>query len=487
MFPRNSKINPDIITQLIDELGSLLYRYDLVVDSRLVNENSIFCAYPGTIKDGRDFIENVIDSGLKFILWEAGTNRRIDCPNLAVKNLNLYIGLLAAVKYSNPSLNYTTIGITGTNGKTSISYWLNQMYALNGKITGIIGTTGAGVYPNIVYNEATTPGPLLLQKILADFVISKVDIVAMEVSSHALHQGRVNGVAFKTAVFTNLTQDHLDYHGNMEEYYLAKRDLFFWQELRKAVINVDDKYGLRLFNEIDKSEVEVLDYGINHGTLRATDIKVSLSGVVFTLSYQSKSITVEAPVIGLFNVYNLLAVAGVLILDGYSLEHIANQMKQLRPVAGRMEAIVLPHKPLVTVDFSHTPDSLEKALYTLRQIEHSGKIYCIFGCGGNRDSLKRPLMGEIASRLSDYVIVTSDNPRFEQPREIIQQIISGIKKDNYIAIENRYEAIEYAIKHANSDDIILIAGKGHETYQEIQGVKYDFSDVVVAKKLLIGK
>lgn len=486
MFSKNSKVSSNIITQLIDKLGNLLSNNELVIDSRKVSSNSIFCAYPGSSNDGRKFIPDVVAKGVAAILWETGDSFNFNIPNYSVNNLMQYVGILAAAKHKNPSSKYMTIGVTGTNGKTSISHWLSQAYMQLGKTAGIIGTTGAGIYPNAVYNDSTTPDPITVQNLMAEFVKKKVDVVSMEVSSHALHQGRVNGVNFTTAVFTNLTQDHLDYHGNMENYYLAKRDLFYWHGLKNAVINADDKYGERLIQELraNNSDLTVVDYGIESGSLKAHDLAINLSGMAFKLSYKNEEVLIKVKVIGKFNVYNLLAVAGVLILNGHSLSEIAMILAKLTPVCGRMDAIIVQNKPLVVVDFSHTPDSLENALITLQQIEHSGKLYCVFGCGGNRDAKKRSIMGEIASRLADVAVITSDNPRFENPDDIIEQIKSGINKGNSISVSNRREAISYALSRAGSGDIVLIAGKGHETYQEVQGIKHPFSDFEIAHELL---
>lgn len=484
MFSKNSPVNQNILTQLTLQLGSLLYTNNLIIDSRKATNKSIFCAYPGTASDGRNFIDSAIDKGVQFILWEKGIKFNSSIPNYAVDNLMLYVGLLASAKYDYPTTKYTTIGVTGTNGKTSITHWLNQAYLMAGKTTGIIGTTGAGIYPNVIDYESTTPDPITLQSILSDFAKVKADMVALEVSSHSLDQGRVNGINFTTAIFTNLTQDHLDYHKNMENYYIAKRDLFLWDGLKNAVINTDDEYGMRLNNELSRDTLNILDYGINSGSLRAKNIKINISGMSFDLIYLDKTVQCQVAVVGKFNVYNLLAVAGSMLLDGYTLSGIANLFSRLTPVHGRMDAIILEGKPLVVVDYSHTPDSLLNALTTLKEVEHSGLLYCVFGCGGNRDNTKRQIMGGISSKIADYTIVTSDNPRFEEPEAIISQITKGITNSNYQVITNRADAIKHAIEIGKPGDIILIAGKGHETYQEIKGVKHDFSDFDIARQFL---
>ncbi len=485
MFSKNSQISQITLTQLIKELGSLLYTCDLEFDSRLININSIFCAYSGVKLDGRDFIEDAIKKGAKFILWEKGIDFNYPVSNFGVDNLKHYVGLLASIKHNNHLAK--AIGVTGTNGKTSITTWLSQVYTLNDKKVGIIGTTGAGIYPDTTYNNVTTPDPLTLQQLISDFNKKNIDVLTMEVSSHSLDQGRVNGIKYTTAIFTNLTLDHLDYHHDMESYYRAKRDLFFWHDLTNAIINTDDEYGKRLFDELKAKELRLIDYGINSGSLRASDISIDLSGMKFNLNYNNEVVPTKVSVIGRFNIYNLLGVTGALIVDGYSLAEISVLLNKITPVCGRMDTVSIIGKPLVVVDFAHTPDSLQNALNTLRDVENVGKLYCVFGCGGNRDSSKRPIMGNIATSIADYVIVTSDNPRFEDPYEIIKQVTSGINSDNFISIPNRTNAIEYAIKTAQLGDIILIAGKGHETYQEINGEKSPFSDFDVAKKFLTSK
>ncbi len=485
MFSENSETSQTILDQLVKELGSLLYTCDLYFDSRHVSTNSIFCAYPGVSVDGRDFIPEAIKKGAKFILWEKGIDFNYPIPNKGIHNLKHYVGLLASIKHNNHLEK--VIGVTGTNGKTSIATWISQVYTINAKKAGIIGTTGAGVYPDTTYNNATTPDPLKLQQLICDFTKKNIDVLTMEVSSHSLHQGRVNGIKYTTAIFTNLTLDHLDYHHDMESYYQAKRDLFFWHDLTNAIINIDDEYGKRLFEELQDRGLRLIDYGINNGTLRASDIIIDLSGMKFNLSYNNEVVLTKVSVIGLFNIYNILAVAGALIVDGYSLTQISFLLNKITPVCGRMDMVSVVGQPLVVVDFSHTPDSLLNALNTLKAVENIGKLYCVFGCGGNRDSSKRSIMGNLASKIADYVIVTSDNPRFEDPDEIIKQIASGIKNDNFILIQDRASAIEYAIKIAQLGDVILIAGKGHETYQEINGVKSPFSDFDVANKCLTSK
>lgn len=487
MISKLSKITLEQSTQLVDQLGTLLYENELQIDSRKLNNKSIFCAYPGTVRDGRDFINMAIEQNVQAILYEAHGNINIEYKNsYKVDNLMLHVGVLAASKYHYPSLSCKVFGITGTNGKTSISYWLSQVYNRLQHTVGIIGTTGIGIYPNIIYSDSTTPDPITLQKSFVEFREQKATIIAMEVSSHSLVQGRVNGTAFTTAIFSNLTQDHLDYHLTMENYYLAKKELFYWDNLENAIINTDDDYGKRLYHElkVDREELNIIDYGIDSGKLKALDIQLTIRGIKFKVSYNDECIELELNIVGYFNIYNVLAVIGTLLLDGYTLIEVKSLISDITPVCGRMDAISVEDKPLVIVDFAHTPDSLEKALLTLQQIENRGKIYCVFGCGGNRDKTKRPKMGAIATKLADHVIITSDNPRNEVAGDIISDIVNGVVNNNYQIIENRELAIKEALSSACINDIILIAGKGHETTQEINGVKAYFSDFDIAKKYL---
>ncbi len=487
----NEEIETSVFIKLRKVIGDSLFNNDFVTDSRLVSEGCIFCAYPGLKNDGRAFIYEAIEKGAKFIILEDDPTFSCKIPYFKVKNLRSYLGLLIAEKYSYPTLNLSVIGVTGTNGKTSITHWLSQVYHLQNILVGIVGTTGVGIYPDMVNYNITTPSPMILQQLFAKFIKEKIRVVSMEVSSHSLDQDRVNGIFFQTAIFTNLTQDHLDYHRDMEHYYLAKKKLFLWNNLKQIIINTDDFFGTRLYDELvykNKTTLiscpRIISYGINSGDVRAESIKISLTEVNFQLIYNDERVFCKVGVIGKFNVYNLLAVACKLILDGYTLAQISKLMSKLVPVKGRMETLVYKDKPLVVVDYSHTPDSLYNALSTLKNIESVGKLYCVFGCGGNRDTSKRAIMGDIASSLSDYVILTSDNPRYENPDSIIAQIKDGIKSNNYHVIENRKDAIKYALETAQVNDIVLIAGKGHEDYQEINGVKSYFSDIEFAKEFL---
>jgi UDP-N-acetylmuramoyl-L-alanyl-D-glutamate--2,6-diaminopimelate ligase len=295
-------------------------------------------------------------------------------------------------------------------------------------------------------------------------------------------------MVFKTAVFTNLTQDHLDYHQTMANYFAAKQQLFYWETLENAIINADDEYGKLLINDLKRnnSKVNLISYGITNGDLQAQNIEISLQGMKFDLCYNQEKLVVSAPILGRFNVYNLLAVFATLLAHGVKWSEFAIIAANLRSVIGRMDAQIILKKPLVVVDYAHTPDALEKALQTLAEIPHN-KLICVFGCGGDRDREKRSIMGGISTRIADYSIITTDNPRTETPMDIIDDIVAGVKvNDNYTIVEDRLQAIELAIINSAANDIILVAGKGHENYQEINGVKHYFSDLESVSKILDG-
>lgn len=467
--------------------------YQLTIDSRKCATDSIFCAYKGLISDGRLYIDKAISSGAKVILWDNidqfNFNYQID--NLGIANLAQYVGLLASIQYKNNNITIPIIGVTGTNGKTSITYWINQVYQniiINSK-SGIIGTTGYGVYPEIKNIDHTTPDPITLQNMIHEFVSDGVSLVAMEVSSHSLIQGRANGINFKIAIFTNLTQDHLDYHLTMENYYNAKKELFFWKDLLFAIINVDDAYGKRLYKECN-NRVQVLTYGIENGDIRASDIKIDISGTSFKINYKTDSIFLKVKLYGKFNIYNILAVFATFIALDFEMFLIKKALENIKAVIGRLQPVYVENKkniPLVFIDYAHTPDALENVLITLKEIDKIGRIICIFGCGGDRDHKKRPVMGNIAIKYADFVIITTDNPRSEEPEQIISEITMGISKKNYEVILNRKEAICKGISLANNKDIVLIAGKGHEQYQEVKGKKFPFSDYEVALNYLLQK
>lgn len=465
----------------------------LAIDSRQVKAGDVFLAYPGEQTDGRRFIGEAIAAGAVAVLWEPeGFQWDPDwrVPHLPVADLRRKAGHIAAEVYGHPSRRLAVIGITGTNGKTSCSHWIAQARTRCGRPTAIIGTLGNGLPGALAPATHTTPDPVSLQKMLKAYAEAHVTGVAMEVSSHALDQGRVNGVEFRLAVFTNLSRDHLDYHGTMERYARAKALLFSWPGLTHSVLNLDDPFGRELAVKVQKSGGTVLGYGLAAGEVRASQLAVSPRGLAFDVVTPWGEAHVESAILGRFNAYNLLAVLATLGAEGIPLDQAVAAIGELEAVPGRMQRIQLPGRPLVVVDYAHTPDALEKVLLTLREVIGDSKashadsrLICVFGCGGQRDRGKRPMMGDVASRLADQVIVTSDNPRNEDPKAILDDIVAGMGA-NYHVIEDRAAAIDEAIRHARPQDVVLIAGKGHETWQEIHGRKLPFSDTEVALRAL---
>ncbi len=477
--------------RLADALGVAVRA--LAIDSRQVRPGDVFLAYPGERSDGRHYIPQAIAAGAVAVLWEPEGfewDPAWRVPHLPIAGLRHKAGFLAAEVYGHPSRALWTVGITGTNGKSSCAHWIAQALTSLGRPTAIIGTLGNGFPGALSASTHTTPDPVSLQKLLREFVQAQARAVAMEVSSHALDQGRVNGVQFQVAVFTNLSRDHLDYHGNMERYAHAKSLLFAWPGLRHAVLNLDDPFGRELADRTRARGVAVLGYGFDAGEVRAFHLEVSPRGLAFDVATPWGEARVESGILGRFNAYNLLAVLTTLGVAGIPLDQAVAALARLEPVPGRMQQIRLPNRPLVVVDYAHTPDALEKVLSTLREVVRDSKsaaadarLILVFGCGGNRDRGKRPMMGEVASRLADDVIVTSDNPRNEDPMAIIDDIVAAMGP-NYHVIEDRAAAIDHAIRHARRQDVVLIAGKGHETDQEIRGRKLPFSDAEVAQRAL---
>ncbi len=479
--------------KLLDRLGQLgVPLADLTADSRAVKMGSIFVAYPGTHMDGRSFIAEAIARGAAAVIWERSAFRwddRWEVPNLGVENLRSRISEIAGLVYGDPSESMWMAGVTGTNGKTSVSQWIAAASNSLGKRSAVLGTLGNGLVGERVEGRNTTPDPIVLQRLLADYLRRGARVAAMEVSSHGLHQGRVAGLKFDCAVFTNLTRDHLDYHGSMEAYAEAKFSLFSARGLSHAVVNVDDDYGIELAERLKGSTLQVITYGCRpregggpslDARLLGRDIRLSEAGVRFFVESDWGRSEVAASVLGAFNVSNLLAVMGALLAQGLPFDAVMGAVAGLEPVTGRLERLGGGAAPLVVIDYAHTPDALEKALAALRPTVAAGnKLVCVFGCGGDRDPGKRPMMGEVAAANADRVIVTSDNPRGEDPYKIIEEVLAGIRKSAE-AIEDRQVAIFSAVHNARAGDVVLLAGKGHETYQEIAGTRHPFNDREVA-------
>jgi UDP-N-acetylmuramoyl-L-alanyl-D-glutamate--2,6-diaminopimelate ligase len=463
----------------------------LATDSRRVRPGDVFLAFPGERVDGRDFIGQAIALGAAAAVCEAeGLAWRPEwqVPHVAVRGLAALAGPLAAHAYGHPSRTLWVAGVTGTNGKTSCSHWIAQALTRCGRRTALIGTLGNGFPGDLEPATHTTPDAVTLQAALRRYLDAGAEAAAMEASSHALAQDRVAGVQFDTALFTNLTRDHLDYHGDMERYGAAKAKLFAWPGLAHAVVNLDDAFGRELAARIDRRRTRVLGYGVGHGDIAGHAIDLSTRGLRLEIRTPWGAAALRSRVIGGFNVSNVLGTLGVLLTADVGLAEAVRALEEIEPVAGRLEMIRAPGRPLVVIDYAHTPDALEKVLETLRELvghDSGARLVCVFGCGGDRDPGKRPLMGEVATRLADLAIITSDNPRSEEPREIAAQIAAGAHPNFEIELD-RAAAIARAVSLAGPADVVLVAGKGHEDYQEIAGQRLPFRDGDVVRAALSG-
>ncbi len=469
-------------TAIMSELDRLgVKRQRMTVDSRSVAAGDVFIAIPGSKVDGREFVVSALSQGAAAVLRVATseTVRSDDKRVIDVENLSAQLGYIADEFYGHPSTSLRVMGITGTNGKTSIANWLSQAFSALGMPCGAVGTLGVSLGEKTWSTNNTTPDAAHLQTILRDLKDAGALAVAMEVSSHALELHRVMGTRFDAVVFTNLTQDHLDFHGTMEAYGAAKAKLFTDYPAKHRIINADDEFGSQL---IAKELANTLTYGLHQGDVRGDVISMNASGMRLSLSFAGQRVSVETRVIGRFNAYNLLAVAATLIASDVALQNVASILSTLTAAPGRMQrvnAVTDAVEPSVYVDYAHTPDALAKALDTVRETRPQA-LTVVFGCGGDRDRSKRSLMGKIAADRADHIYVTSDNPRSEQPLAIIAEIVAGVGIDQRNALNPivlRRDAIQQAINTANAKDAILIAGKGHEAYQEINGVRHPFSDV----------
>jgi UDP-N-acetylmuramoyl-L-alanyl-D-glutamate--2,6-diaminopimelate ligase len=488
----------------LNELNVKITR--LVTDSRAVRQGDTFVAYPGEKTDGRQFIAQAIAQGANAVIWEAqhfSWDAAWQIPNIAVSDLRHKAGWLADAVYGAPSEKLWLVGVTGTNGKTSTSHWIAQALNDAGKKCALIGTLGNGFlgvngFAGALQASAnTTPDAICVHGLLADYRRADAQAVAMEVSSHALAQGRVNGVRFDVALLTNLSRDHLDYHGDMESYAASKRKLFDWQQLKFAVVNLDDAFGAELAEQLQDAAVEVIGYGLGDAALQLAERLglrmvyghlAEMSGQGLRLNVHSSwgGAQINSTLVGRFNAANLLGALAVLLVSGIELRDAAQSLGKVQAVAGRMQRLGDADQPTVIVDYAHTPDALEKVLLALREVGASagGRLICVFGCGGDRDRGKRAMMGRVAEKFSDHCIVTSDNPRSEEPQHIIAEILGGMNASNHEIVIERAAAIERAIGLARQRDTVLLAGKGHEDYQEINGVKHSFSDVAIAEAAL---
>ncbi len=447
-------------------------------DSRQIKLGDVFLAYPGEQCDGRQFIAKAIEAGAVAIVYDPRDNFApppTNVPCCPLPDLSTHLAALACRFYHNPSQSLCVTGVTGTNGKTSIAYQLAQAYTHCGQAAAYIGTLGYGRVGDIKPLANTTPDALLVQRILSLFQQQHVQQVCMEVSSHALTQQRVEGVAFKQAIYTNLSHEHLDYHHTMDAYARAKASLFAVPSLEWVVINADDAYAQRMCEPIP-TNARLLRYGLSDDCdVRAQHLSMSIVGSVFEVITPQGEALVRVPSLGTFNVYNSLAVMSSLLAAGYTLSQVVETMAQVRAAPGRMEIVC--DKPSVIVDYAHTPDALDNVLSTVAQLNPKGALWVVFGCGGNRDPSKRPVMGQVASQYATHVIVTNDNPRHEAPESIINDILQGGTSSRTMeVILDRKTAILHALTHAQPEDTIVIAGKGHEDYQIMGDERLHFSD-----------
>tara|TARA_R110000868_G_scaffold1064_11_gene8178 strand:+ start:3852 stop:5303 length:1452 start_codon:yes stop_codon:yes gene_type:complete len=474
------------LTQLFPELTTAdLEIGGMTMDSRRVQAGDLFFAVPGLQQDGRDYITQAVAAGAAAVAYEPADYQltALPVPAIAVPGLQQQLSKLAGVFYGQPSQQLSAIGVTGTNGKTSVSLMLAQALTAAQKPCGVIGTLGSGMLGQLTEHGMTTPDPLLVQAQLARLHAQGASHVAMEVSSHALDQGRVEGVSYAVAIFTNLSRDHLDYHGDMSAYGAAKA-LLFKRPLLAAVINIDDEFGRQLAAE---SVAPVISYSLEdtRASVYCSDTAYDSKGVRTTLHGQGETFQLRSALLGSFNLSNLLAVIASLSALKVPLSQAVELAAELQPPAGRMQRLGGGAAPLVVIDYAHTPDALDKALAALH--EHaSGRVVCVFGCGGDRDKGKRALMAQVAEQRADAIVVTSDNPRSEPPQQIIEQICQGMERSGLATvIPNRAAAIAETISAAGVGDVILLAGKGHETYQEIEGVRHPFSDIEHARQALL--
>ena len=501
-----SALVADTIGWMKDMAGDV----ELSSDSRTLSSGEWFLAYPGDASDGRNHIGTAVARGAAGVVFDASADFQWDdnwkVPHRAVPGLRQLAGELAAAWYGAADKRMFTVAVTGTNGKTSCTQWLGCALSQVDGPVAVVGTLGAGLWIDgrmgeFIETGFTTPDAVQLQRRLAALRQSNAWALAIEASSIGLSQGRLAGLDVDVALFTNLTRDHLDFHGDMQAYEQAKTMLFDWPGLRHAIINLDDPAGMRLVQRLrQRSSVAVMGYTLGDAAsngadlpasipvLRATEIRSTQSGTGFNLESPFGRGPVRTQMVGRFNVSNVLGLTGVLLARGIEWQTAVDLIENLQSVPGRMQQLGGQDAPLVVIDYAHTPDALEKTLTSLREVaqERRGRLWCVFGCGGDRDPGKRPEMGAVVARLADAAVVTSDNPRSEEPGAIIKAIIAGMPAAPQ-AIEDRAAAILWAIRHAARADVVLLAGKGHENYQEIKGRKQPFLDADHAALALLSR
>lgn len=449
-------------------------------DSRRVTPGCVFSCVVGTFSDGHEYARQAVDNGAVALLVER--ELPFDVTQIIVENTRIAMAEMAAEFYDHPDRDMRLIGVTGTNGKTTSTYMIKAIAEHAGKSVGLIGTIRNMINDTIIPAEHTTPESVDLFRLLRQMNDEGVELVVMEVSSHSLDQHRIHGLDFDVGLFTNLTQDHIDYHKTFENYLAAKKKMFL--QCRQAAVNADDPYAKDIMEGLT---IPIITFGVREpADVYATDIDITTRGVLFDLGFPGGLTRINIPIPGLFSVFNAMGAVAVALALRITMEHIKGGLEDMQSVSGRLEPLDTGGRGFsVFVDYAHTPDALENVLKTVRGFA-KGRIITVFGCGGDRDRAKRPIMGEIAGRYSDQLVVTSDNPRSEDPYEIIVAIEEGVKKSGcpFVTIEQRREAIRHALQMAKKDDVIVIAGKGHENYQEINGVKYHFDDKEAVLELL---
>lgn len=475
-----SRINADL------KFGNDLEITGLNYDSRKIKPGNIFFAIKGLKEDGNKYVSDAINNGAAVIFSEDDIKAETKVPVIRSAHIRRLMAEYSGIFYGDPSSRLKLIGITGTNGKTTTSYLIRTFLTDAGFATGLLGTIDYKIGDQAEDSKLTTPDSVELNMMLSEMLKKNTQYCVMEVSSIALMMERVYGLKFETAVFTNLTSEHLDFHKNMENYFQAKKILFNGlSETATAVSNADDTYGVRILEDCKARKVFYSEKA--DSDLRSFNEKLSLSGLEFDVEWKGKTYNLKSNLSGRFNIYNILASVSAVLQYDIDMTMIQNSLLNFQEVRGRFNRVKLPNGAIAVIDYSHTSDSLKNAIESAREIVDAerryGKVITVFGCGGNKDRTKRSVMGELASVLSDHAIITSDNPRFEDPMDIISEIVSGIKdKKNFEIIESREDAIKRGIEISKEGDIVLICGKGHETYQEIKGVRTHFDDREIVGK-----
>ena len=477
-----------LLADMVEPAPPPLIVSGLKLDSRQVVPGDLFFALQGIQDNGLRYIESAAARGAVAILVESDLLTSLppcSAPLIGVSDLKRKVSDIAGHFYHHPSQQMEVIGVTGTNGKTSCCQFIAAAMDHLGIRCGVIGTLGYGSVDALRSTSHTTPDAITLQQLLAQLSREDFKAVALEVSSHGMDQGRVDAVRFDTAIFTNLTRDHLDYHGDMQSYGESKRKFFCLPGIRHAIINVDDAYGRELVNQLPE-KLTLYSYGISSSDadIRVKSVQFDHKGLTAAVSSPWGEGIISSSLMGRFNLANLLAVFSVLCVQGIPIERVLEAITAIKTAPGRMERFGGGGLPTVVVDYAHTPDALDVTLTTLRELS-SGKLWCVFGCGGDRDQGKRPVMGEVAERLSDELVLTNDNPRGEDPERIVHDIKSGMRNPGRARVElDRAQAIRSAINQAFETDLVLVAGKGHEQWQEVKGARVAFDDAEQVKQAL---